>query len=492
LHEPFVQKVQLHLNAVAEGCDVAAAPVVTTGNFPTLPLTADLTPEIAGMDAAQLRRSMRLSIAEGALATSMGTLLSGVFLTGFALALGADRLQIGIMAALPALANLAQIFGSYLLERNAVRKSLCVGAVTLGRLIWLPLAAVLVAGWSINHAMLVWWLVGLVAVQSILSSIAGVAWLSWIRDLVPSHQRISFLSRRSQLNSLLAMSLGILGGVFIDYWRSVAPGSIGGFTWVLVFAIVCGLVGAVLMKRIADPGQVRGDWKPFHHLLGQPLKELNFRRVVVFYATWNLSVHVAAPFFAVYMLDQMKLPMWYVTVLATLSSLAGVLANSFWARLSERFGVKPVIFVASLADAFVPLYWLLLGDHSSWWLVLIHLSGVFNAPLAVGPHNIVLKLAPQQNASPYMAVFSAIVGPMSALAAIGGGYLAGAFTGTELAIGPIALGGLKLVFLLSFVGRLASLWLLKKVHEPDAESVGQLIRTLRHGDKQHAGLRAAA
>jgi MFS family permease len=332
--------------------------------------------------------------------------------------------------------------------------------------------------------------VGLVAVQSLLSSVAGVAWLSWIRDLVPAHKRISFLSRRSQLNSLLAMSLGILGGVFIDHWRAVAPGSIGGYTWVLVFAIVCGLVGTVLMKRVVDPGQVRSDWKPFHHLLRQPLKEDNFRRVVAFYAIWNLSVNLAAPFFAVYMLDQMKLPMWYVTVLATISSLAGVLANSFWARLSERFGVKPVIFLATLADAFVPLYWLLVPDESSLWLVLIHLSGLFNAPIAVGPQNLVLKLAPQRNASPYMAVFSAIVGPMTAVAAIGGGYLAGAFSGVELAIGPLSLGGLKLVFLLSFVGRLASLYLLKKVHEPEAESVSELIRTLRN--KQPARLRPAA
>jgi MFS family permease len=226
--------------------------------------------------------------------------------------------------------------------------------------------------------------------------------------------------------------------------------------------------------------------------LHSPLKETNFRRLVLFYATWNLSVHIAAPFFAVYMLDRMQLPIWYVTALATLSSMAGVLANGFWARLSQRFGVKPVIVLATLADAFVPLCWLFVGDHSSLWLIFIHLSGVFNAPLAVGPNNIVLKLAPQENASPYMAVFSAIVGPMTAVAAISGGYLSGALADVQWSLGPLSVGGLKIVFLLSFVGRLASLWLLRGVREPEAEPVVHILRVLRRANKRPARLRTAA
>jgi hypothetical protein len=37
------------------------------------------------------------------------------------------------------------------------------------------------------------------------------------------------------------------------------------------------------------------------------------------------------------------------------------------------------------------------------------------------------------------------------------------------------IGGLQLIFLLSFIGRLGSLWLLHKVREPDESSIRTLI-----------------
>src|SRR2546426_11802098 len=77
-------------------------------------------------ESATLRRGLRLSLADAALSSTMTTLAGGVFLTGFALALGASQLQIGILAALPTLANVAQLAGSYFIERTGQRKPLCL------------------------------------------------------------------------------------------------------------------------------------------------------------------------------------------------------------------------------------------------------------------------------------------------------------------------------------------------------------------------------
>ncbi len=88
---------------------------------------------------ASLTRAMNLSVSEGALATVMGTLLSGVFLTGFAIELGASRLQIGIMAALPTMANGAQFLGASILNRTGRAKQLCMIATWVSRLLWLPI-----------------------------------------------------------------------------------------------------------------------------------------------------------------------------------------------------------------------------------------------------------------------------------------------------------------------------------------------------------------
>src|SRR5262245_62832618 len=86
-------------------------------------------------ESATWQRTLRLSLADAALSTTLQTLTTGVFLTGFGLAIGASQVQIGILAALPTLGNVAQIVGSYFIERTGQRKRLCLWATAVARTI---------------------------------------------------------------------------------------------------------------------------------------------------------------------------------------------------------------------------------------------------------------------------------------------------------------------------------------------------------------------
>ncbi len=79
----------------------------------------------------------------------------------------------------------------------------------------------------------------------------------------------------------------------------------------------------------------------------------------------------------------------------------------------------------------------------------------------------------------FYALFKAVVGLATTVAAVLGGWLAGSTwletmgSGTGLAV------GLKAVFLLSFAGRVASLWLLAGVTEEGATPVRLVAQALR-------------
>lgn len=435
------------------------------------------------MEFGKLSRAMRLSISEGALACAMGTLTGGVFLTGFALALGASRFEIGLMAAMPAIANVAQLLGACLIERTGHRKRVCLGALTASRLLWLLILLAPLCAIGNGARWPIWALLGLLAASNAFNAVGGVGWLSWIKDLVPETIRIGFLSRRNQIDTVLALTLSIAGGMFIDWWNARHTESITGFVIVFAAAMLCGLVGLPLMAAIPEPASDREPDRetapPMRRLLAAPLRDRNFRRLLGFYGYWNLAVNVSAPFFAVYMLERLELPFWFVTVLCTMSSVCGLVANRFWTRLAEKFGHRPVVFLATLGDAIYPLWWIFISPEWAWLLIPVHCSGVFSSPIAVGPNNIVLKLSPQKNASPYMAVFNAVVGPVTACAAIAGGYLAGVFHEVSYSFGPVTLSGLHWLFLISAVGRLSSLALLWRVVEPRAHSVRRVVRVLR-------------
>ncbi len=63
------------------------------------------------------RRVLRLVLFDALASEAMGTLTTGVFLVGFAVALGADNFAIGVLAAVPFFAQLLQIPAVLLVER---------------------------------------------------------------------------------------------------------------------------------------------------------------------------------------------------------------------------------------------------------------------------------------------------------------------------------------------------------------------------------------
>jgi MFS family permease len=421
------------------------------------------------MDAAQWRRCLWLSVSEGALATAMATLLSGVFITGFALTLGASRATIGLLAALPQLANVAQLIGAKFLDSGVDRKRFCVRMLAASRLSWLALLLIPFFG-ALNKSWILSFLIAIVAISSTLSSIGGVAWFSWIRDLVPPARQLSFLGVRNQTDSALALALSIAAAVFIDWWRLTYESPIGGFACVFFVALGCGFIGIPILNRMEHraPTPRRAAIEPTK--AHSPLGERNFQNLVSFYVLWNLSTNLASPFFVVFLFEKAHLPFWHIVILQTLASLIGLFANRYWVRLGNRIGTKPVVFLATLGDAFYPLCWVFLSPDATSLLPLLFLFGVFNAPLAVGAPALVMKIVPEEKSNSYLATFNAIIGLVVGFAAVGGGLLIDGVNHLG-ALGENSLLGLKLVFFLSAIGRLGSLLLLGRVIETEPRGV---------------------
>jgi len=91
------------------------------------------------------RRVLRLVLLDALASEAMGTLTTGVFLVGFAVALGADNFAIGVLAAVPFFAQLLQIPAVLLVERWRVRRDICVFSTAIGRAFLVGAAAALAA-----------------------------------------------------------------------------------------------------------------------------------------------------------------------------------------------------------------------------------------------------------------------------------------------------------------------------------------------------------
>ncbi|MEW2848191.1 hypothetical protein AB1A86_12475, partial [Stenotrophomonas maltophilia] len=82
---------------------------------------------------ADRERGLRLLVVEAGFSGGAAALTSGVILTAFALHLGASNVMVGILAAMPFLAQLLQLPAIQLVERWRRRKRIAVLSSLVGR-----------------------------------------------------------------------------------------------------------------------------------------------------------------------------------------------------------------------------------------------------------------------------------------------------------------------------------------------------------------------
>lgn len=115
---------------------------------------------------SQIDRGLKILVKNGVAAEVMAVLTGGAFLVALALKLGASNFQIGLLAALPTLANLFQLVSIYLLHKYANRKGITVISSICARLpllligmlpfIFPPEVSLLFVDWSPIHPLFLW------------------------------------------------------------------------------------------------------------------------------------------------------------------------------------------------------------------------------------------------------------------------------------------------------------------------------------------------
>jgi MFS family permease len=165
---------------------------------------------------ALFQRGARPLVLDGILSEAIGSLAGGAFLSAFALALGASQFQIGLLAALPPLGQILQIPAILIIRKLGERKRLALLALIISRLIWLLIAAL---PFALSGSKTPYLLAMLVMLSTAAGNIVGVAWISWIRDLVPVNVMGSYFSRRIMLSNISGIVCSLSAGLFIDFWN---------------------------------------------------------------------------------------------------------------------------------------------------------------------------------------------------------------------------------------------------------------------------------
>ena len=153
-------------------------------------------------------------VGEGIASGTIFSLGSGGFMAAYALALGANNLQVGILAALPFIAQVVQLPAILAVERFHLRKAIGLPAWLLSNLMWLPIGAVpfLINTPGSGAVALV---VGLLALRGLFAPVWLTSWASWMRDLVPPQVMGGYYHRRLEMITMAIIVAGLGGSFFV-------------------------------------------------------------------------------------------------------------------------------------------------------------------------------------------------------------------------------------------------------------------------------------
>lgn len=401
-----------------------------------------------------LERGKNALVRDAAWATLAGALYGGVILVGFAVELGASASIIGLLAAIPFLAQLSQIAAVALVEQVRQRRKITVLAVTASRTLILGLALI---PFLPERPLQLGVLVAAQVAIALLGSIAGCSLNSWLHQLVPRESLGALFSKRLFWSTVLS-SLGALSaGYLVQQWPGVDKTQ--AYSLAFVAAGAAGFISTHYLARVPEPMMAPGGVRtPLLELLRAPFQDAEFRTVIIFMASWNLASNIAAPFITVYLLRQMGYEIGTVTTLWMVGQVATALTLYLWGRLSDRLSNKailrvalPAYFASLVALAFAALP----GPHALTLplLYVIHVfMGTASGGIGLATGNLGLKLAPQGRGTAYLTAVGLSGSLAAGVAALAGGALADWFAARELSItfqwtSP---GAMKQVTLLQF------------------------------------------
>ncbi len=414
-----------------------------------------------------LRKTLKSSQKE-AVASATMTASSDNFLNAFAIHLQATSTQMGLLTAIPqfvgALMQLISVWlGSVLPRRPLVYSVAGVQALVVA------LIAVLALSQSTN----VFWLITLAVLYHACQNLIQPQWRAWMGSIVPERRRGVFFAGRTKLTMIASLGIFLGGGALLSISASIEAVWLG-FTLLFLIASTGRGFSSFYLHQMHDPdvneaGTLKLGLRETIAPLISSLKEPTFRNYTIFVAGMQGMVAISAPFFAVYMLNELKFSYFQFSLNAVVSIATQFLTLGLWGRISDQYGNRLVMTITSAILPSLPVLWLF--SPNEYYLLLVQaISGFAWSGFSLSTANYLYDIRPHKtHFAAYAAVQSSLGATAIFIGALLGGFVA-AKAPTIAVMLPESIqpaSALFIVFFLSGAMRAGiTLWFIPRAVEP--------------------------
>ena len=389
----------------------------------------------------------------------------GNLMTAFALALGSNERQIGILTSARRLAGFTQLFTNHLLERIGSKRNMYYCVFGTSRTVRLIIALLPTIFFFIASHNLIWCLILLMLLASCADAIGIVLKKTWLSELTPAGIRGRYFGLRDLLAGFCSMLIGYLSSLYVDYWKETGK-EMFGFQSLFLFSTLLGystLVIITMIPEVSSEPKKQG-LRNFLRSFQIPFRDKPFVVWTAFRGCYSFAVGFAGPFFTVYLLKELRLPLATVAIYTAIGQLASIVLSRFWGSLADKYGNITVLMISCIGKSIFPALWIFATGVDTLqaiiWLGFVHCVRGFNSAQKITMLNMTLWLSPEEHRPMYLACESTIASLLSAVSPYLGGLLLGLAAGKHAEISILGwhhtLCAMHILFLISAILRGAS------------------------------------
>lgn len=394
-------------------------------------------------------RSRNYFILEGITGIGHFSLTTGAFLAGFIYLLGMSDQLNGMIAVVPAITGVFQIFSPMIFERMEKRKNTIFMIAIFLRFFLSSVFFIPILLMHYGIALQAFIIIYILAYS--LNSLIGPAISSWMVDLTPLEIRGRYFAQREKIALVITAFMTIILGKVLDVTKlSGVP--LRGFIIVGIVLVALGLLNIYALKNIVEvAGKNQVNQYKLKEVITLPLKSVGFRKIILLFIVWSFALQVGGPYVAVYLVTGLKLSYTYIMTLSVISTIVRVVFTSFWGRIADQKSWFLSTELSIFLLAIVHFVWGFV-THANYIVMapLLHiLGGIAWGGIGISMFNIQFLYAKREGRTMYLGLNAAIGGLVSFIAVWVGGKIIHHFKDTVFRFWIFEFGNVQLVFLLS-------------------------------------------
>jgi MFS family permease len=335
-----------------------------------------------------------------------------VFNAAFAIRLGADNFQVGLLASIPALmAVLVSIPAGQFLQRRSRRTPWVYGSLLAHRSGYLLVALAPLLGFiGIEPGLLV---VLILVGISAPAHFFNVGWIPLLADVVPENRRAAVFTARNIINQATLSVMVFLCGQWLN--QVVFPIN---YQVMYLFGFFASMLSMYYLYKLAVPDShvVQQEEAPKTRTAGEFLRSTRqalagqpaFLRITVNTLLHGFGVWMAGPLYALYFVRVLNANDAWLGLNGTVASVGTIAGYSLWRWLMTRWG-EPVSLKRTIV--LVGIYPVLVGLTPSLPVILIFgaLNGLIIPGVNLSHFNTLLKVTPGDARPRYTAIYMTIM-----------------------------------------------------------------------------------